>query len=86
MGGRAALMIIPDSSFVCFIFHLCQHCEAGQRDLPQHRLSAKYTKVFLLSLVFLIFIFLVFLGGGISGLYDLVNKLCLKQKRKKSRK
>lgn len=58
MGGRAALMIIPDSSSVCFIFNLCQHCEAGQRDLTQHRFSAKRTKVFLFSLVFLTFIFL----------------------------
>lgn len=61
MGGRAALMIIPDSSFVCFIFNLCQHCEAGQRDLTQHVFSAKHTNVFLFSMVFLIFIFL-FLG------------------------
>lgn len=32
MGGGAALVIIPDSSFLCFIFSLCQHSEAGQRD------------------------------------------------------
>lgn len=36
--------------------------------------------ILLLSLVFLIFIFLFF--GDISGLYDLVNKSCSKQRKK----
>lgn len=61
MGGGAALVIIPDSSFVCFIFSLCQHSEAGQRDRTQHRLSAKHATLYFF-LWFSSFLYFCFLG------------------------
>lgn len=71
-------MIIPGSSFVSFIFNLCQHCEAGQRDNIAQAFSQTHQSF---PSFFGFPYFHIFVLGGISGIYDLVNKSCLKQKK-----